>query len=124
MHDMDGSDGVSSGSRYRDSTTVWGFTAALALVELPAVTAGVVLTVVSGSEVLRLARIGSTAAAGRFAVAGVLLVAATAGLLIGGWWAVRAFRRGTSLLRCLRWPLLATPVMVLGMLATLWAVQA
>ncbi len=121
---MDGSDGVSSGSGGRDGTTVWAFTVALALVELPAVTAGVVLTVVSASDVLRLARIGSGAAAGRFAVAGVLLVAATAGLLVGGWGAVRDFRGGVSLLRCLRWPLLATPVMVLGMFATLWAVQA
>lgn len=117
-------DGVSPGSTGRDGTTVWGFTVALALVELPAVTACVALTVVSGSQVLRLASIGSTTAAARFAVACVLLVAATAGLLAGGWWAVRAFRRGVGLLRCLRWPLLATPAMVLGMLTTLWATQA
>ena len=117
-------DDVSPGSTGRDGTTVWGFTVALTMVALPAVTACVVLATVSGSEVLRLASIGSTTAAGRFAVACVLLVAATVGLLVGGWRAARAFRRGVGPLRCLRWLFVSAAVMGVGVLTVLWAVQA
>lgn len=106
-----------------DNAAAVMFGVTLTLVLLPVIVACLVLTFVTGSEALRLVGSGSAAVTTRFATAFGLLVLATTALVASIWGALRSYRRGEHLLRSLRWPLLALPLVALGMLATVWAVQ-